>query len=143
MERKNDFCSEMLSALNAANSFLLCTHVSPDGDAIGATLAMGLALKSLGKQVTMSCVDPVPHQMTYLPGADEMVQLDALDGKEFDAAMAIDCADVSRMGDCAQAFSAAQNSASSAAAKGLPRSASTVWLRAYSRTGRGSAASAA
>ncbi len=108
MERKNDFCSDMLSALNAANSFLLCTHITPDGDAIGATLAMGWTLKSIGKQVTMACFDPVPHQMLYLPGAREMVQLDALAEKEFDAAVAIDCADVSRMGDCAQAFSAAK-----------------------------------
>ena len=53
MAQKHDFCPEMLSALKNANSILLCTHAQPDGDAIGSTLAMGLALRSLGKRVTL------------------------------------------------------------------------------------------
>ena len=107
MERKNEFCSAMLSALNNANSILLCTHISPDGDAIGATLAMGLGLEAMGKQVTFACADPVPRQMAHLPGAEQFVTVEDLPGKAFDAAMAIDCAEASRMGDCIRAFGSA------------------------------------
>ena len=41
----------MLSVLQGANSILLCTHRSPDGDAVGSMLAMGLALQQMGKRV--------------------------------------------------------------------------------------------
>ena len=35
----------------AATSFLVVSHTCPDGDAVGSTLAMGLLLEQLGKQV--------------------------------------------------------------------------------------------
>ena len=59
MAQNDVFCPEMLSALQSANSILLCTHIFPDGDAIGSTLAMGRVLKKLGKQVTLACTDPI------------------------------------------------------------------------------------
>ena len=107
MAQKNDFCPEMLSALKNANSILLCTHVSPDGDAIGATLAMGLALESLGKQVTVADDDPVPGQYRFLPGAETVGRPDTLEGRSFDAALAIDAAGPERLGECGKAFFAA------------------------------------
>lgn len=107
MAQKNDFCPEMLSALQNANSILLCTHVSPDGDAIGATLAMGLALKGMGKKVTLADNDPVPGQYAFLPGAKDFVSAADLREQRFDAALAIDVATEERLGDCREAFFAA------------------------------------
>ena len=107
MAQKNDFCPEMLSALKNANSILLCTHVSPDGDAIGATLAMGLALEAMGKRVTLADDDPVPQQYLILPWANAFARPAELEGKEFDAALAIDSADEGRLGACRKAFFAA------------------------------------
>ncbi len=57
MTQNDSFCPQMLSALQDANSILLCAHIFPDGDAIGSNLAMAHALKALGKQVTVACVD--------------------------------------------------------------------------------------
>lgn len=94
----------MLSALKDANSILLCTHINPDGDAIGSLLAMGAALKTMGKQVTMACDDAVPGNLMFLPGAEEIVGADALEGKCFDAALNIDIADSARAGACEEAF---------------------------------------
>ncbi len=107
MAQKHDFCPEMLSALLHANSILLCTHAQPDGDAIGSTLAMGLALRSIGKQVTLSDADPVPGYMRFLPGAEAFVQPDAIQEKAFDASLAIDTATVALLGSCKEAFFAA------------------------------------
>lgn len=104
---QNDFCPEMLSALKNANSILLCTHAAPDGDAIGSTLAMGLTLKGMGKQVAMACADPVPGQFLFLPGAGEVVTAGALEGRRFDAALALDSANLERMGECSRAYLAA------------------------------------
>lgn len=107
MAQKNDFCPEMLSALQNANSILLCTHAQPDGDAIGSTLAMGLGLRFLGKEVTLLDADPVPAQMRFLPGAEDFVQPEAVRGKAFDAALAIDTATVELLGASKDAFFAA------------------------------------
>jgi len=104
MAQKNEFCPEMLSALKNANSILLCTHVSPDGDAIGATLAMGLGLRALGKQVVWANDDPVPQQYRILPSSEAFVRPAALAGRKFDAALAIDAADEKRLGECRAAF---------------------------------------
>ena len=105
--QKIDFCPEMLSALQHANSILLCTHAQPDGDAIGSTLAMGLALKSMGKQVTILDADPVPGYMRFLPGEETFVQPEAVQGKTFDVALAIDTATVELLGASKDAFFAA------------------------------------
>ena len=104
MEKQNEFPHEMLSALNNANSILLCCHISPDGDAIGSLLAMGLTLRQMGKQVTMACGDPVPRQFAFLPCVREIVNADALSGKRFDLAFAVDTATLERIGACAEAY---------------------------------------
>lgn len=61
----------ILAELQAANSFLVTTHVSPDGDAIGSALAMCHLLRALGRQ-NVSCVlaDPVPKMYDWLPGVE-------------------------------------------------------------------------
>ena len=103
-EMKTEFSNEMLSAIKNANSILLCCHISPDGDAIGSLLAAGLALRSMGKKVTMACGDPVPNQFRFLPGSEAVVDPAALRGKSFDAAMSVDTATLERMGECAEPF---------------------------------------
>ena len=103
MMKPNDpnISASMLSALQNANSILLCTHISPDGDAIGATLAMGHALRAMGKRTLLACADPVPARLRLLPGADAFVTAQALERAQYDAALAIDAADEGRLGDCA------------------------------------------
>lgn len=95
---------DMLSALRSANSILLCTHASPDGDAIGSLLAMGLALEGMGKRVTLSCADPVPGLFRFLPGADRVVNAEGLTGRSFDLGLALDAASMERLGSCGEAF---------------------------------------
>ena len=96
--------TEMLSALKNANSILLCTHINPDGDAAGSTLAMAHALRGMGKRVTCACADPMPKYAETLPGAEGFTDAEGLKGQKFDAALAIDAADMRRLGGCAEAF---------------------------------------
>ncbi len=94
----------LIEALQKANRILLGTHINPDGDAIGSTLAMYHALTAMGKDVTVSCADKVPGKFHFLKGAGNFVQADALKGQAFDLAFAIDAADAGRLGDVAEAF---------------------------------------
>lgn len=40
----------ILEEINKAEKIVIITHENPDGDAIGSSLAMKLALKQLGKE---------------------------------------------------------------------------------------------
>lgn len=52
--------------LRRSQRFVLCGHVRPDGDCIGAQAALASVLKSLGKDVWIINPDPVDGQFEYL-----------------------------------------------------------------------------
>ena len=53
-----------------SRTFLITTHESPDGDAVGSTLALASYLLGLGKEVTLYYKDSLPDLYTFLPLAD-------------------------------------------------------------------------
>jgi len=57
-------------ALLNHESFVMVSHVKPDGDTLGAGLALGLALKQFGKRVAYFNQDPVPRNLRFLPDAE-------------------------------------------------------------------------
>ena len=68
---------EAVRLLFEADEVALLCHVGPDGDALGSLLAMGLALRRMGKRVVGSWGDDhllVPPMYTYLPGQDLLVE---------------------------------------------------------------------
>lgn len=97
-------CPDLLDALGAAQSILICAHVLPDGDAVGSALALSMALRALGKDVTVACADPVPPQYHYLPEAGSFLLPGALEGRAFDAALAVDASRIDRLGACAAPY---------------------------------------
>lgn len=80
---------------------LIACHRTPDGDTLGAGLAIFLWLKGLGKQVRLYCSDPVPGAYRFLPGADEVT---AEWGGPYHVIVAVDCASVDRINSDAQAL---------------------------------------
>ena len=90
----------ILDLIRGAEHIALVCHLSPDGDAMGSMLGMRLGLEKMGKQVSAFCQDPVPRNLTYLPGS-ECVQGPAAVGTErYDLLLALDCADLERIGEC-------------------------------------------
>ena len=61
---------EVVAELQKRSSFMFVSHVKPDGDTLGAGLALGLAMKSLGKRVGYFNQDPVPRNLRFLPEAE-------------------------------------------------------------------------
>lgn len=53
--------------LDAAQSILIISHQSPDGDTLGSGNAMIEYLLRQGKKVTAFCLDPLPAYLHYLP----------------------------------------------------------------------------
>ena len=96
---------ELVSAVKAAQSVFITTHIRPDGDAIGSLLAMKLILTDMGKTVVACTADPVPEVFLFLPGAAEIVRPDQVpDPSVFDTAIALDCSDSARMGAAEEIF---------------------------------------
>jgi phosphoesterase RecJ-like protein len=65
-----------VEALREADAVALACHVGPDGDALGSMLALGAALRSLGKDVVASWGgEPfeVPEAYSFLPAVDLLV----------------------------------------------------------------------
>jgi phosphoesterase RecJ-like protein len=58
---------DVIAELRKRRAFVMVSHVKPDGDTLGAGLALGLALKKLGKRVHYFQQDPVPRNLRFLP----------------------------------------------------------------------------
>ncbi len=87
---------EIRGKLQEAHSILVVSHIRPDGDAIGSLLGLGLALQEAGKDVQMVLSDKLPAGFRHLPGSDKVR---AKAEGTFDLTVAVDCSDLSRVGD--------------------------------------------
>ncbi|MFN2449775.1 MAG: bifunctional oligoribonuclease/PAP phosphatase NrnA [Candidatus Baltobacteraceae bacterium] len=61
---------EVVDELLKRSAFVMVSHVKPDGDTLGAGLALGIALKRLGKRVLYFQQDPVPRNLRFLPDTE-------------------------------------------------------------------------
>jgi bifunctional oligoribonuclease and PAP phosphatase NrnA len=85
----------VVERLGPAGRIWLGTHVDPDGDAIGSMLGLARVLAAQGKDVVTACQDPVPPEVTFLPGADAVTTLGPAPGALI---VALDAADRKRLG---------------------------------------------
>lgn len=79
--------------LNSKNIVIL-THEVPDGDAIGSSLAMYIALKQIGKDVDV-IIPKIPKTYNFLPYINEIKQSGRMEN--YDLAIALDCGDIRRL----------------------------------------------
>ncbi len=100
---------EAWSRLIAHGSFVLACHVRPDGDCLGAALALARVLRSLGKDVTTVCQDPVPEHYLFLPESNTIVRTS--DRRDFDVGVVVDCDQPHRTGTAAELVNSARTSA--------------------------------
>jgi len=89
--------SEMLASVANDRVFVLA-HARPDGDCIGAQVALARILRSEGVEAVAANADPVPHALSFLDAESEIVPLDEglLDGRSL---VFVDCADEKRVGN--------------------------------------------
>jgi phosphoesterase RecJ-like protein len=63
---------QIRSRLESADRILITSHVRPDGDAVCSVLALGLALKTRGKNIQMILADGVPSDYHHLQQVKEI-----------------------------------------------------------------------
>ncbi|MDQ3873976.1 MAG: bifunctional oligoribonuclease/PAP phosphatase NrnA [Actinomycetota bacterium] len=86
-------------ALRARDRFLVTTHESPDGDALGSLLATKLALDQLGKEATMYLTGevPLPREYAFMDFHDLHRDRPPRDAGER-TLVAVDCGNETRLG---------------------------------------------
>lgn len=80
---------KILEQIQNSESIVILTHESPDGDAIGSSLAMKLALENMGKAPDV-IIPEVPEVFDFLPGrADIKAESNV---EKYELAISVDCA---------------------------------------------------
>jgi len=88
---------QILQLIDRSQTILVASHESPDGDAIGSTLALTIALREMGKDVVAYNHDQAPHEYTFLPGYDTVVN-DLDESQFFDVGFVLDAGELNRAG---------------------------------------------
>lgn len=84
----------ILEEIKKAEKIVILTHENPDGDAIGSSLAMDLAIKQLGKNPDV-IIPEYSRLFEFLPGSEDIKK--ESDIQKYDLAISIDCTDLKRL----------------------------------------------
>ena len=95
-ERDTKF-AEIGRVLREHNKFAVLSHVRPDGDALGSTLALALSLKGLGKEVRAWNEEGMLEKYNFLAQAELLTQPPS-EPENFDVVVALDTAVQNRLG---------------------------------------------
>jgi phosphoesterase RecJ-like protein len=88
---------QVIELIEKHQRFAVTSHIRPDGDSLGSSLALCWILRGLNKEAEVIMCDHVPHAYSRLPGADEVRVAPDVD-REYDAVFVIECSDVTRPG---------------------------------------------
>lgn len=96
---KNHNSTELKQIIDACDNLLIISHILPDGDNIGSTIALMLMLKAKGKQVTAIVNGQMPPYYRFLTGSIELVPTWELAPAVYDAVICVDMSDHDRGGE--------------------------------------------
>lgn len=86
-----------INIINRSKKIFVASHVNPDGDNIGSSLSLALALKNIHKDVTVLSTEDIPNDFLFLPGANYYQEYDDNLG-EIDLFITLDSSDTERLG---------------------------------------------
>lgn len=87
--------NDIINTILKSDTFLITAHISPDGDAVGSSIALGKALKKIDKQVTYYLEEPLPDKLCLF----EELKLPSEKLLQYDVGFFLDCSDVGHLYD--------------------------------------------
>ena len=72
----DDQLAQLNHLISVSQNIIITCHQSPDGDAIGSSLAWASYLGTLGKEVTVIVPDQYPDFLLWLPNTEKIVRYD-------------------------------------------------------------------
>ena len=96
----------ILEEIKKAKRIVILTHENPDGDAVGSSLAMYIALKEMGKEPDI-IIPELPKVFNFLPEVENIKKEGAKE--PYDLAIALDCATIKMLNGWANYFEDAKS----------------------------------
>jgi phosphoesterase RecJ-like protein len=87
---------EVVDYISKSKSVLILSHKNPDGDALGSSLGLALALRSLGKKADCFSVGVISDIFDFLPGIK--IFYEKVESAHYDLVVLLDCATFARVG---------------------------------------------
>ncbi|MCS7063027.1 MAG: bifunctional oligoribonuclease/PAP phosphatase NrnA [Methylacidiphilales bacterium] len=96
---------QIQSLIEKHHTFIVFSHVRPDGDAYGSALGLALALEEIGKTTQVYFQDGLHQSYQFLPGSRKILIPSPLQPPDTDAAIiAVDTSTLPRLGDTFQTW---------------------------------------
>jgi len=95
----------ILEEIKKAESIVILTHENPDGDAVGSSVAMYLALKKLGKNPDI-IIPEYPRTFEFLPGIENVKKESNI--QNYDLAISLDTATIKMLNGYSKYFEGAK-----------------------------------
>ncbi len=94
---------EIKEKIEQSNNIIIAGHVNPDGDTVGAGLALllGLEEKYPNKRVDFVLQDNVPKNISFLKGSEKIKKIEDIEDSNYDLAIFVDSATIDRVGKVA------------------------------------------
>ena len=89
--------NKIIQFIQKNKRFAITSHANPDGDALGSSLALALALKALGKTAHIFHADPHPQSYSFLPKI-KTIQITNRIQDDYDGLFVLECNDLVRTG---------------------------------------------
>lgn len=87
---------EIKNRIQNSSNIAILSHVAPDGDNIGSSLALYNTLKNMGANPVYILDDDIPKVYKFLKGAQNIHKPDIV--HNFDLVFVLDCGDIERLG---------------------------------------------
>ena len=87
----------IINKIKENQSFLIMSHLHPDGDAIGSALALSKGLIKLNKDVRFVMLDEIPFDVKFLNHKQYMVN--KIENFQYEIIIALDSSDLGRLKD--------------------------------------------
>ncbi len=91
---------KFIEKIKAAETILIFGHKNPDGDSLGATLALRELIRdNFGKDAIAAYDGNLPISLDFLPGRDEVWYAEKIADKKYDLFVAVDMGSNQQFGD--------------------------------------------
>lgn len=98
--------NKIANVIAVSDNIAILPHVAADGDALGSSFALALALSGFGKKVSVFLEEDIPYIYSFLPGSRLSEVYTKMTG-HYDTVLALDCGDLGRLGNRKEIFDSA------------------------------------
>ncbi len=89
--------NDIINRIRNCNNIAITFHSSPDGDALGSSLALFQGLKKMGKEVKILSREKILEDFKFLPCSEEIDGKNFKVGSDVQCVIVLDCGDVKRI----------------------------------------------